>query len=267
MKLQLTNSQVTAFATKVGAYTNMPDATTRVLASFAAEGHDPLTRRDLCAVLQALKGGPEDAIYTKEDGVEGWVVINPMLKGSLARAPGRGYYTQGDKVGARTLTEKVVEMAANGGIRIASKAGLSWTPTSVEVDEDLLGYYAEDVGLRRLAANATRCFGSFSARASACRSCPLAPFCATARTAKLGEIAARLDAETEATLKAALEPEVTEAEEVAPTETADEGAPGVMVLPFEGVCSGCQGVMPEGSEGVYVEGAGVHHVACVPKES
>ena len=38
-----------------------------------------------------------------------------------------------------------------------------------------------------------------------------------------------------------------------------------MTLPFEGVCSGCGETMPEGSEGVFVDGSGLHHVRCVPQ--
>lgn len=261
MKLQLTTVQTQAFATSLGAFTTIGDATTRILEAFAAEAHDPFTRRDVCAVMTAMEGGPADPIYHKEDGAEGWTYMNPIIKAN--QRTGRGYYTQGARVGARTVTEKVVEMAANGDIRIASKAGVSWAPAAVEADEDNLGYYAGDAGLRRIAADQTRCFGFYSESAKACRDCPLASFCAEARVAKLGEIAARLDAETEASLKAVLEPTTEVEEEASEEATLPEGVE-TMTLPFEGVCSGCGEVMPEGSEGVFVEGSGLHHVRCIP---
>lgn len=262
MKLQLSSVQAQAFATQIGAFTSVGEATTNVLSAFAAEGHDPFTRRDVVAVIAAMNGGPADAIYHVEDGAEGWTYMNPIIKAN--ERTGRGYYTQGIKVGAQTVTDKVIEMAANGEVHIASKAGIAWAPSSMEVDEDVLGYYAGDAGLRLLAAGQTSCFGSFSERAKVCRSCPLASFCAEARVAKLGEIAARLDSETEATLKAVLEPTVEEEVEAPPEITLPEGVE-TMTLPFEGVCSGCSEVMPEGSEGVFVDGSGLHHVRCVPQ--
>jgi hypothetical protein len=258
MKLQLSNVQAQAFATQTGAFTSVGEATTNVLSAFAAEGHDPFTRRDVVAVIAAMAGGPEDAIYHKEDGIEGWTYMNPLIKAN--ERTGRGYYTQGIKVGVQTVTDKVIEMAENGQVHIASKAGIAWNPVSLEIDEDVLGYYAGDAGLRRTAVEQTKCFGSFSEKAKVCRNCPLASFCAEARVAKLGEIAARLDAETEASLKAVLEP--VEVEEEAPETTVPEGVE-TMTLPFEGVCSGCQEVMPEGSEGVFVDGSGLHHVRCI----
>ena len=137
MKLQLSSVQAQAFATKIGPFTSVGEATTATLSAFAAEGHDPFTRRDVVAVIAAMNGGPADAIYHVEDGAEGWTYMNPIIKAN--ERTGRGYYTQGVKVGAQTVTDKVIEMAANGEVHIASKAGIAWVPTSLEVDEDVLG--------------------------------------------------------------------------------------------------------------------------------
>jgi hypothetical protein len=251
MKMQLTKVQILDFASRAGTFTTTVDATNRVLEILASEGIDPISRKDVVVVVQAMAESrwPED-----------FESLNAIVK-HLGRAPGRGYYTQGHMVGVKTLSEKVVEMAEAGDIRIATKAGIRFAGNMLlSVDEDVLGYYTDDPGLRRIAADQTRCFGFYSQSAGACRSCPLASFCAEAQMGKIGEIASRLDAETEATIKLALEPVEPE-----PTEDAEpDHGHETMTLPFEGVCSGCQNVMAEGSEGVYVEGSGLHHVACVP---
>jgi len=261
MKLQLNNGQIVDFAEQAGVFTTVAEATETILGLFASAGHDPVTRKDVCAVIEAMGGwvhaGPGAIDLNKGDA---WKAIGSALSG-LGRAPGRGYYTQGNRVGIKTVSEKLVEMAEAGDVRIASKAGVRFAGNlSLSVDEDSIGYYANDPGLRRIAADQTKCFGFYSQRAGACRSCPLASFCAEAQMSKLGEIASRLDAETESNLKAALEPAT---EEVAVEEAVSETHLETMVLPFEGVCGHCQGVMPEGSEGVYVDGKGLLHVACV----
>ena len=260
MKLQFTPTEIRSLACKAGVFTNITDTTKRVLEVLASEGHDPISRRDVVAIIIAMEG----STWTTENN-PGYEDLNAVVK-ALPRAEGRGYYTQGAKVGAQTLTERVVEMAAAGDIRIASKSGIRFKTAVFAdvVDEDAIGYYAEDAGLRRIAATQTRCFGYFSETAKACKNCPLAAFCSEARMSKLAEIATRLDEATEAELKAALEPE-----EVATTETAETTEAKVadvgdeITLPFEGVCSACSQLMPEGSVGVYVDGAGLHHVGCV----
>lgn len=263
MKLQITETQSRDFGSKAGTYTDVKAAVTSVLSVLASEAHDPITKRDVCAVIQSMAGGPQDALNHEEEGLPCWKTINGMLNG-LGRAPGRGYYTQGAMVGIQTLSEQIVEAAESGNIRIVTKTGIRFSGNlSLSVDEDVLGYYADDPGLRRTAADQSRCFGFYSQQAGSCRTCPLASFCAEAQMGKLGEIAARLDAETEANLQAALAPE-PEVEE-APTTELPEGMETI-TLPFEGVCSACQDPMAEGSEGVFVEGQGLHHVACLPKE-
>ena len=262
MKLQLTNPQIVDFAEQAGSFTTVAEATETILALFASAGHDPVTRKDVCAVIEEMSGWASKRALEAIDLNKGdaWKAIGSALS-ALGRAPGRGYYTQGNRVGIKTVSEKLVQMAEDGDINIASKAGVRFAGNlSLGVDEDSIGYYANDPGLRRIAVAQTKCFGFYSQRAGACRSCPLASFCAEAQMSKLGEIASRLDAETEANLKTALEPATEEV--VEEVEAVVDGLE-TMVLPFEGVCGHCQGVMPEGSQGVYVDGRGLLHVACV----
>ena len=294
MKLQLSSGQVAAYALQAGSFTNLADATQSALDAFHQSGHDPYTRRDVCAVITAM-GGPEDPINAEEGGIEGWKLINPLIKGK--RAPGRGFYTQKNRPPLAPLAPKsdeeiAAEQAelAERGIAIEQVPGLSWMPEPAEADESREGWYADDEGLRQIAVSQSRCFGNFSAAASACQGCPLGRWCASSGLAGLDDIASELDAATENEIREAeraaenarLAAEAAARRAAAPPapqppastpapssvpSSPDEWPEGykVVPLPFDGVCSECDGLIPGQAKGVHLTGVGMMHIDCARK--
>jgi hypothetical protein len=265
MKLQLTPATAKVYASRCGTWVSLEDAAPKILAVFAEEGHDPFTRRDLVAVVEAMGGSAEWADYA--------AIMNPM-----GRAPGRGYYTQGDRVGKRApLTAETAVM--EGGLTVVRKAGIIWSPAVVEADEESESFFATDVGLRRMAVADTPCFGSHLTNVEACDECPLARWCVEATVTAMAAVAARLDLETEAAIVAAAEamlaPPASEAqasEAQASAAVVVEAAvtddvvwpPGTaeVTMPFEGVCTACDLSIPKGDIVIHLEGDGMFHKPC-----
>jgi hypothetical protein len=289
MKFQLTPTQVTIFASKAGSYTQMEESAKRVLSIFAQEGHDPYTRRDVIAVIQAM-GGPSDPIYDilPETGEESWRTLNPVVKGN-PRAPGRGYYTQGDRVGKRAPVTAETAVR-DDGLQVVRKTGIVWTPPNIEADTESEGYYEADPGLRQMAVAESQCFGTYNANDSGCEECPLARWCSDASMATMADLAARLDRETEDAIVKAAEamlrgqkPEETaqtktqtKAAESAPEETPSETGSAAefkgwptgyneVELPFQGICSECDGTIAKGETAVHKPGTGMLHQDCAKK--
>jgi hypothetical protein len=169
-----------------------------------------------------------------------------------------------------------------------SGSGVAWVPPGLDYESHPL--YVEDEGLRRLAVSQTRCFGNFSDRASTCKGCPLAGFCAVASMSGLADIEAALNRETEEALaleaaraeseaKRSARDEPTPAEEKAEetsNETAEapeaEEAPvnlpeGASLIqpPFESRCSKCTKMVPAWSTAVHLPGEGLVHADCANK--
>jgi hypothetical protein len=141
--------------------------------------------------------------------------------------------------------------------------GVSWnnpsgTPTATHTTYDGDAYF------RSLAAANTRCFGKWSAKANACKECPLAALCYGTQVTRIAEIAHTLDMEWEAKVAApavAPTPTATPVPTPTPTPTLPEGAK-LMPVAFETVCTACGKVCPEGVEAVHIPGLGVFHSAC-----
>lgn len=150
----------------------------------------------------------------------------------------------------------VVEPKGTVGVSWASPSG---TPSALPAAYSD-SYFAE------LAANQTRCFGAWSAKASACKACPLAVLCHKAQIGAMSRIA-KVFNEAFATATATPAPVVVEAApEVAapsPAETAalPEGAK-LMPVAFETICNACGEVCEEGVEAVHISGQGIFHTAC-----
>jgi len=155
-----------------------------------------------------------------------------------------------------TPIAKVVVVEPKGTVGVSWK-GPSGTPAATHT------IYDGDAYFRSLAAEKTRCFGKWSAKANACKECPLAALCHGAQTTRLAEIAHTLDVEWATKVATPPAPTVAPvaAPEPTPTPTLPEGAK-VMPVAFETVCSSCGEVCPEGVEAVHIPGRGVFHNAC-----
>lgn len=167
------------------------------------------------------------------------------------------------------------------------EAGVTWVPPGLDHKSHPL--YVEDEGLRRLAVSQTRCFGNYSDRAKACKSCPLVGFCAVASMTGLGDIEAALNRETEEAIaieaaraeaeakrlaranEPTPEPESTPAENE--PETSNETPEGLdlpdgaslIQPPFGSKCSKCSEMVPAWSTAVHLPGEGLVHAACANK--
>jgi hypothetical protein len=95
MKLQLSSAAVLRFATLCGPATNdIERDTRRVLEVFSQEGHDPVTRRDVTAVLLAM--GFSDCVRGKTldwNAGPAWYQLGEVLSQKCTQA-GRGYWTR-----------------------------------------------------------------------------------------------------------------------------------------------------------------------------
>lgn len=298
MRLQLTPPTITHLASVAGPYQAISESTERVLETFRSEGHDPFTRRDVVGVLAALSGAPHlDRIVEAEKLVDAVIYQCQKVDGK------RGYYTQGEKPATFTVPTPAPSPTAPAsipapisvptGVNIVHKAGLSWTPTVVEGDENLEGYYKDDVGLRRLAITRTKCFGDHVSTDSACQKCPLAQWCSQGTVSAMESIADKLDRETakaieqaemrvaaaraaevraeEARLQAAKRaanpapPTPPRAPTPPPRKNLLDNLPAghtVVDLPFEGVCSKCSNGIPADSQAIHVAGTGMFHPTC-----
>lgn len=256
MKLQLTPTQVGDFVLKVGNKTVETDPLlalhrdmVRVLATFCAEGHDPLTRKDVVAVLVGL--GYDSAWVEKDSAayqaitnvLSAWCSPMPDANGQ----PRRGFYSQnkGGKANIPTPSSPpsapapsaaaIPEPTADEEIRVnvIPVAGLSLADIGIGVPSfaqskavmDAASLYEQDLGLRRLAVAASPCYGTgFEETEAACQACPLAARCAKQSIAFLGSVAADLDQATERSINTAVETErrrlaeakAHEAEDVSP---------------------------------------------------
>ncbi|MBQ73384.1 MAG: hypothetical protein CMJ67_10815 [Planctomycetaceae bacterium] len=141
-------------------------------------------------------------------------------------------------------------------LNVVTKEGVSFSPQASAVNS--VGYEAADAGLRRMAAEQTRCFGAWSSRSDQCRSCPLAGLCQQAGMADFAEVAAALDAKTEMALVSATTPEVEDTVEVPVT-------PSGVTVPFACPCHSCGKTIAAGATAHYrpaEDGGGVFHPEC-----
>lgn len=273
MRLQLSPSDSSVFATRVGApLFDIAADTRRVLAAFWDAGHQPYTRRDVASVLLAMgymgmgntseKEVPTDGPRSQEFRAEFRNHGGPSGK--------RGYWALSHRPlvdDAPTATPATPEAPAPSTVTV--KAGLSWTPDVVEPSGEE-GYYAEDVGLRRIAISGSRCFGFYSKGSGSCGACPLARYCAEATMGRLADIAARLDRETEQALaeaeaaeerRAALADAAAEAHAPTPDDV-EAPAPETTVLEFDVLCDGCGYTIAKGEAAVINEADEIFHPGC-----
>jgi len=184
--------------------------------------------------------------------------------------PRRGYYALSGPVEAPVAAPEapVAEMpvqtpkepakapvAAPVAVNVVTKDGVSFTPQADAVNS--VGYEAADMGLRRMAAEQTRCFGAWSSRSDQCRTCPLAGLCQQAGMADFAEVAAALDAKTELVLAAGL----SAAEDTVEVPVTPTG----VTVPFACPCHSCGKTIPAGSTAHYrpaEDGGGVFHPEC-----
>ncbi len=147
-------------------------------------------------------------------------------------------------------------------LNVVTKEGVSFIPQADAVNS--AAYEGVDAGLRRMAAEQTRCFGAWSSRSDQCNGCPLAGLCQQAGMADFAEVAAALDAKIEA--------EIAEAEarvaQPAPAAPADDAVPvpakGVAV-PFDAPCHACGKTIKAGTIASFrdaADGGGVFHPEC-----
>lgn len=239
MKLQLSPTQVGDFVLKVGSKTVRPDPlealredVARTLASFRAEGHDPLTRKDVAAVLVGLG---YDSAWVEKDSAAYQAITNvlsaqcsPTL--DVNGQPLRGFYSQNKGGGASAPSKSppaatptpsaaaIPEPTVDEEIRVnvIPVAGLSLADIGIGVSSftqskavmDAASLYEQDLGLRRLAVAASPCYGTgFDETETACQECPLASRCAKQSISFLGSVASDLDQATERSINTAVETE------------------------------------------------------------
>ena len=141
--------------------------------------------------------------------------------------------------------------------------GVSWASQSGTPSELPSAY--SDPYFAELAAGQTRCFGAWSAKATACKSCPLAVLCHKSQVGAMSRIAKGCD-EAFAAATATPPPVVVEAApevapEVATAPTLPKGAK-LMPVAFETICNACGEVCEEGVEAVHLAGQGIFHITC-----
>jgi len=123
-----------------------------------------------------------------------------------------------------------------------------------------------DENLRLRVIDQTKCFGAFSPRARTCRGCPLAGFCAEARTVRLAEAAARIEARNAAVPCGhgdAPDEWIPDAEAaVAETVETDEV---LHTAQFPLFCRECRAIIEPGSKFARREGEGAYHPECLSK--
>ena len=132
-------------------------------------------------------------------------------------------------------------------------AGVRFDPASKFTAEHGAATYG-DTYFRSLAIDSTRCFGRFSPRASTCKTCPLAKWCASAVVANMAIVAASLEAPIEVT-----------PDPVEETPAPAAGPPVVgaaCTIEFESPCEGCGEIITEGSAAIHVPRKGVYHAHC-----
>ena len=159
-----------------------------------------------------------------------------------------------------TPTPAPVKATVTRTIPVVTEAGVQYIPPTVTAVD---GGYGDDAGLRRMAVEATRCFGSWSTRSEQCGSCPLAALCQQAGMTDFAEVAAALDAETERAVANAAQP--TPAPKPAPSEGvsfAPTKGMKVVQTPFDLTCTVCDKQIPTGSDVVHVPGKGACHPGC-----
>jgi hypothetical protein len=261
MRLQLTTAQLTSMGAKLGPYTLKEPFVASILDLFLKEGHDPFTRRDISALLHNASGDL-DSDYGE--------IPYPKVEGQ------RGYYTFGKPAAPEAMPESPAApvaapvTTAPAVALLPAPAPSVATPWSPAVDTE--SYYAEDVGLRRLAASQTKCFGSYMAEATPCEACPLAAFCAPLSLASLASIAATLDRDTMDAIRSGKKAGAPRAVAVEPEPEAVEPLiDGVYEYPpdthftptpFDGVCTKCRKSVPEGTRAAHITGRGMLHEHC-----
>lgn len=193
------------------------------------------------------------------------------------RCPRRGYYAliggveapeaAPAPVEAPMPTEAPVEpsqapVAAPVTLNVVTKDGVAFTPQGGAVNS--AAYEAADAGLRRMAAEQTRCFGAWSSRSEQCNGCPLAGLCQQAGMADFAEVAAALDAKIEAEIAEAEARVAQPVVDEVPVPAAD-AAPGSVAVPFDCPCHACGKTIKAGSLATFRDadaGGGVFHPEC-----
>ena len=184
--------------------------------------------------------------------------------------PRRGYYClAGYDHGSVTFTPTVAPVAPVAPVAVPADvvavAGVQVIPPTPQT---IGGGYEADAGLRRMVVNQTRCFGAWSSRSDQCGKCPLAGLCQQAAISDFAEIAAVLDASTEAeiaTNEAKLAKADNDAKAAAAVPKAAALDPDVKVVstPFALNCTACGEVIPAGGDVAYIQDRGAIHPACV----
>lgn len=163
-------------------------------------------------------------------------------------------------------------------LNVVTADGVSFTPRNGAVNS--AAYNAADAGLRRMAAEQTRCFGAWSSRSAQCGDCPLAGLCQQAGMTDFAEVAAALDAATSAEItdaKAQAEAATVAAAAAAPVapvavapvagSLAAPAVTGGVTVPFTCPCHECGEDIEAGTLAAYrapEDGGGVFHMACNP---
>jgi len=198
----------------------------------------------------------------------------------IINAPRRGYYAlaqsevarPSEEVQTAPVPEETVTVtlpsppALTGATEVAVVSGGKGIAYIPKTPTPTLSAYVADEGLRRMAAEQTRCFGSWSSRSDQCNECPLAGVCQQAGMADFAEMASRLDQEYEGKLQEARD--AVALASAPPVEAPAECTPvqgyNRLVSPFAASCSGCGKQIAGGESACHIEGRGLFHEDCLP---
>jgi len=240
-----------------------------LIAGFEAQGLSPVSWRVMSKFLKSFFGDL-DRSYEKHFD-------------SLMEPVGRGFYV---RKGGGGVLERPPRAP-----RASRSEGLSWSPAFLAPDQERESWYSEDAGLRRLALSQTKCFSSYSEGEKSCGVCPLARFCQEASFAKMDELARLLDEQEEArilaesssqpqassTSQASSQPQASSTSQASSQPQAESSnkeeeviaalaAKGinakVLIMPFAGVCSACNGQIAAGEKALSGWLRGLFHVGC-----
>jgi len=252
---------------------DVTDTTRSILSAFLVDGHTEFTRRDVLAVMAQVglsEGGKRTP--TKDE----WDAINAVIYQCPRTAGRRGYYNipaNWSSTSPTSVSDAVRAMASSAtsasDVQVISREGIKWVPTQPDVDEDEMGYYGRDEGLRHMAAKATACFGSYEEKARQCGDCPLRGHCSSATWARIEAIAEQLDRDLQSQLAAIHRASQGGSAATAGDAASAGGDPTLLpadceeiVSPFEAFCTACEGSIPAGEVSWGIVGKGLVHVAC-----
>lgn len=165
-----------------------------------------------------------------------------------------------------TIAAAMLGSAANSLVAFDGGSGQAWALGS-QVDT-----YSDDPYLTRIAAEATACFGEFSARSDVCTTCPIAGSCKAAVLKRLEKLASELRLRDDEQRRKAAQPapavlpdaddDINDIIRAIEQETAPDLSGEEITVDSSSKCSHCKGKIPQGEKAMWIKNRGVYHPSC-----